>query len=139
MRSTLSDREREFVRWARVARLATVGPDGYPHVVPVCPVLDGDTVVFAAEERTAKLANIRSDPSVALVFDDYVEDWNLLRQVLIQGTARVIHAGPEWERGRHALNEWYRQYEPLSPITEGGTAIVRVSIERVASSGFDAG
>ncbi|MFB3738960.1 MAG: pyridoxamine 5'-phosphate oxidase family protein [Candidatus Velamenicoccus archaeovorus] len=135
MRSALSDAERAVVRWARVARLATVGPDG-PHVVPVSPVLDGDIVVFATEIATAKVRNLEADPRVALVFDDYVEDWTALRQVMVTGRAELLRPGPEWERGRALLYERYRQYESEAPIGEDDTLIVRVPIERVASSGF---
>ena len=37
-----------FVDAARVARLATSMPDGSPHVVPVCPVLDLDRILIAS-------------------------------------------------------------------------------------------
>ena len=36
---------------ARVARLATVDPDGRPHVVPICFALDGDTLYTAVDEK----------------------------------------------------------------------------------------
>ncbi|HEX9122187.1 MAG TPA: pyridoxamine 5'-phosphate oxidase family protein [Actinomycetota bacterium] len=135
MRSTLTEAEREFVRWSRVARVATLGPGG-PHVVPISPVLDGDAIVFATEEATAKVRNVRSDSRVSLVFDDYVEEWNALRQVIVSGTARVVEPGPEWERGRSLLYAKYLQYEPLATIGEADTVMVHVSIDRVVSSGF---
>jgi nitroimidazol reductase NimA-like FMN-containing flavoprotein (pyridoxamine 5'-phosphate oxidase superfamily) len=135
VRSTLTEAERSFVRWARVARLATVGPDG-PHVVPVSPVLDGDDVLFASEMETAKIRNIRADARVALVFDDYVEDWDALRQVMITGRATILRPGAEWERGRALLYEKYLQYEVQAPIGEGDTVLARLVIEDVRSSGF---
>jgi len=46
VRSDLTEAEASFIRWERVARLATVDAEGQPHVVPVCPVLDGDHLVF---------------------------------------------------------------------------------------------
>lgn len=135
MRRRLSEAETSYVRWARVARLATVDPTGAPHVVPVCPALDGDAVVLATD-ATAKLRNLESNPWCALVFDEYVEDWSLLRQVLMRGRAEILREGPEWERGKALLEEKFRQYEPMAPITPGETRIVRVRIERVASDGF---
>jgi PPOX class probable F420-dependent enzyme len=114
-----------------VARLATVDPSGAPHVVPVCPVLDGDAVVFATD-ASAKLRNLEADPRCALVFDEYVEDWDHLRQVLVRGRAEILTEGPAWERGKAMLEEKFLQYEPMAPITPGRTRIVRVRIEQVA-------
>jgi PPOX class probable F420-dependent enzyme len=135
MRSELTPAEASFVRWERVARVATRDPDGMPHVVPICPVLDGDTLVFASEAN-AKIANLRADPRCAVVFDDYVEDWNLNHQVQVRGTATIVEGGPEWERGKALLDEKYRQYEPLFPIEPGESLIVLVRIQRVTSEGF---
>src|SRR5207245_9254880 len=101
--SKLEGEVAEFVRWARVGRLATIGPEGGPHNLPVCPVLDGDKLIVAAETRAQKVRNIEADPRVAIVFDDYVEDWTALRQVMVQGTARIIRAGSEWHHGRALL------------------------------------
>ena len=135
MRSTLTEAEASFVRWERVARFATVDAEGMPHVVPICPVLDGDVLVFASDPN-AKVRNLRADPRCAVVFDDYVEDWNLNHQVQIRGTARIVEGGPDWERGKALLDEKYRQYEPLFPIARGESLMVFVGIERVTSEGF---
>jgi predicted pyridoxine 5'-phosphate oxidase superfamily flavin-nucleotide-binding protein len=63
MHVELAEREREFIRWARVARLATVDRSGRPHVVPVSPVLDGDLILFATDEESAKVRNLRANPA----------------------------------------------------------------------------
>ncbi len=135
MRSRLTEAEASFVRWERVARFATVDPDGMPHVVPVCPVLDGAVLVFASDP-TAKVRHLRGNPGCAIVFDDYVEDWNLNHQVQIRGSATIVEDGPEWDRGKALLDEKYRQYEPLFPIRPGESLIVYVAIEQVTSEGF---
>ena len=135
MRSQLTDAEASFVRWERVARFATRDPDGMPHVVPVCPVLDGDIVLFASDP-TAKVRNLRADPRCALIFDDYVEDWNLNHQVQIRGIARIVEAGAEWDRAKALLDAKFPQYEPMFPIRSGESLMVFVAIERVSSEGF---
>jgi PPOX class probable F420-dependent enzyme len=135
VRKALSEAEASFIRWERVARFATVDGDGAPHVVPVCPVLDGDKVVFASEDN-AKIRNLRANPRCALVFDRYVEHWDLNRQVQVRGRARLFDDGPAWERGKRLLDEKYRQYEPLVPIEPGESVIVEVTIEQVTSEGF---
>ena len=135
MRSQLTDAEASFVRWERVARFATRDPDGMPHVVPICPVLDGDIVLFASDP-TSKVRNLRADPRCALVFDDYVEDWNLNHQVQIRGTARIVEGGLEWDRAKALLDAKFPQYEPMFPIRPGESLMVFVAIERVSSEGF---
>ena len=135
MRSSLTEAEASFVRWERVGRFASVGAEGMPHVVPICPVLDGDVLVFASDP-TAKIRNLRADPRCAVVFDDYVEDWNLNHQVQIRGTATIVEDGPEWERAKALLDAKYPQYEPLFPIVAGESLMVYVAIERVTSEGF---
>jgi PPOX class probable F420-dependent enzyme len=54
----------------RTAKVATVLPDGTPHVAPVWFVLDGEQVVFTTEADSVKGRNLRRDPRVALVVDD---------------------------------------------------------------------
>lgn len=112
---SLTEAEATFLRWARVGRLATVSPDGWPHVVPVCPVLDDEEVVFLVISDTAKLRNLRSDPRAALVVDDYREDWDATAGLLIQGPVRFLE-GDAWERARGLLNEKFTQYPNLWPI-----------------------
>ncbi len=135
MRSALTEAEVAFIRWARVGRLATVDADGGPHVVPVCPAFDGDHLVVASEDD-AKVRHVRANPRCALVFDEYVEDWDHNIQVQVLGTARLIGDGPEWRHGKAVLDEKYRQYEPLFPITPGTTVLIEISIDGVTSDGF---
>jgi len=129
----LTDAQAEFLRWARVARLASTNPDGSPHVVPVCPALDGDEVVMALMDGSAKLRHVRADPRVALVVDDYREDWDANAGLVLRGRARFLD-GPDWERARGLLYEKFTQYALLSPIEHD--PIVAIGLEHVASWGL---
>ena len=132
----LSGAEAEFVSVARVSRLATTYPDGAPHVVPICHVLDLDRIVFATERDTQKVRNIDAGSLVSICVDEYDEDWSLLRQVLVHGEAYALDAGLEFDRDRTLLYEKFPQYERESPIEEGTSLILEVRIDRVASWGF---
>ena len=123
-----------FVRDARVARVATTRPDGRLHVVPICPVLDGDRVLFMTEPGV-KVDNLRADPRVGLAFDEYDEDWSRLRGVSVSGTATVHEAGERWERGRELLYAKFPQFLPDVPIIEGRTLIVEVEPDWVSRGG----
>ncbi|CAN5755383.1 PPOX class F420-dependent oxidoreductase [soil metagenome] len=129
--------EADFVAQARTGALATTYPDGRPHVVPISTVLYLDRVVFATEIGTQKVRNIDADPSVAICYDEYHEDWSQLRQVIVHGEAYVLDAGFEFERDRALLYEKYPQYEAEAPIESGSSVIVEVRADRVLSWGLD--
>lgn len=83
--------ELEFLRSQRIARLATVGPTGWPHVVPVMYVLDPN-LAFEFDVDGVKLRNLKADPRAAMV----VDAMGPKRGVSMQGHAELI--GPERAR-----------------------------------------
>jgi len=102
---------------ARIGRLATVTPDGRPHVVPVCFALhDGQifTAVDAKPKATRalqRLANIRAHGSASLLVDHYEDDWTRLWWVRVDGAARIDESEP----GLDALAAKYAQYRDQRP------------------------
>ena len=123
---------RERVRDARVARLATVGVDGRPHLVPLCFALEGDVLYSAVDEkpkrskRLKRLENIRANPAVTVLVDHYDENWTRLWWVRMDGTARVLDEGPERDRGLALLREKYEQYRAEPPTG----VVIAVHVER---------
>jgi pyridoxamine 5'-phosphate oxidase family protein len=83
--------ELDFLRSQRLARVATVGPTGWPHVVPVMYTLleDGS---FEFDADGIKLRNLTAEPRTALV----VDAMGPKRGIAVQGRARVV--GPERAR-----------------------------------------
>lgn len=81
------------LRNARVARLATCDLQGQPHVVPVCFAYDGRSFYSPVDrkpkrtplERLARIRNLRANPGVALLVDQYDEDWDQLWYILVRG------------------------------------------------------
>src|SRR5438105_11805809 len=117
----LDEHTREFIRSRRVAHLATADADGRPAVIPVCYVLDGDSIYSPVDEKPKSIAarhlkrvrNIEVNPHVSLVIDDYAEDWSKLVYVLISGLAEVIEPNAQ-QAGEHGqattlLREEYPQ------------------------------
>ncbi|MDO8615672.1 MAG: PPOX class F420-dependent oxidoreductase [Dehalococcoidia bacterium] len=76
---------REFVDAARVAALATVRPDGRPHVTPVWYEFDGREFVISTLRKTQKLRNIARKGFASLC----IYDQETYRHVIVEGTARV--------------------------------------------------
>ena len=130
----LTPEAKAFIDAARVARLATHMPGGGIHVVPICPALDGDRILVSTEP-SRKVDHLRANPSVGLAFDDYDEDWSLLRGLSISGKATIHEDGPVWDRCRDLLYEKFPQYERVAPIEAGTTAIIEFRIDRVHSNG----
>jgi PPOX class probable F420-dependent enzyme len=51
-------------------KLATVRPDGRPHVAPIWFALDGEQLLFTTWHATAKAVNLRHNPQISLCVDD---------------------------------------------------------------------
>lgn len=85
---------------ARVARLATIDfEEAKPHIVPVVFVFDGNSYYIPIDkkpkrdndpERLRRVRNIQENPNVALLIDEYSEDWSKLFFVMIQGKGSLI-------------------------------------------------
>jgi PPOX class probable F420-dependent enzyme len=110
---------------ARVARLATTGADGQPHLVPVTFTVDGDRIYTAVDQKPKtttqlrRLRNIRENPLVALLADHYAEDWGALWWVRVDGRARVVEDPAQKRRPLDLLTDKYEQYvraRPTGPV-----------------------
>lgn len=120
---------RERFAAARVARLATVGSDGAPHVVPITFAVlhsagTGDRIVSAVDHKPKstralrRLDNIAAHPRVALLVDEYDEDWSRLWWVRADGVARVASGqiGPVVDvEPVEALQHKYDHYHDVPP------------------------
>lgn len=112
---------------SRVARLATVGQDVAPHLVPFVFAVEGERIYSAVDQKPKRsrdlkrLANIRMHPEVSVLVDHYDEDWAGLWWIRADGTARVVESGPDLERAVSLLSEKYPQYRDRPPA---GPAIV---------------
>ncbi len=93
MEEMTPEERREFLLGKpRTAKVATVRPDGTPHIAPVWFTLDGDDVIFTTWHTTVKAHNLAENPHVALVVDDE----NLpYAYVLIEGEAKVDKRAPD--------------------------------------------
>jgi PPOX class probable F420-dependent enzyme len=126
-----ADARRRFAE-ATVARLATVGSDGRPHIVPFCFALDGDVLYFAIDakpKRTTnlkRLRNIAANPAVSVLVDHYEDDWSRLWWVRLDGTARIVTNPIHAALAIDLLMSRYEQYRRARP--DG--PVVAVAIER---------
>ena len=107
---------------ARVARLATADRSGRPHLVPIVFAVQGDTVVSAVDHKPKsttslrRLANVAENPSVAVLVDEYSDDWDRLWWARADGTARVLDPDTaDADRAVDLLARRYPQYQRRRP------------------------
>jgi PPOX class probable F420-dependent enzyme len=109
---------------ARVARLATVGRDGAPHLVPITFALAGDVIYSAVDakpkrhRRLQRLANIAHEPRVSVLVDRYDDDWTALWWVRADGVAHVVPSSPAAIEALSARYPQYRTAPPPGPFIE---------------------
>ena len=88
------------IKEAKVARLATVDIQCTPYLVPVVYVFDNDNDCYflPIDEKTKRsrpqnlkrVTNIQENPNVALLIDEYNEDWTKLYFIMIQGKGSIL-------------------------------------------------
>ena len=104
--SVFTAAELRYLRSERLlARIATVGPDGTPHVTPVGWALSGDvqTIEVGGSNlaSTKKFRDIARTGRAAIVIDDVQEPWRpraveiRSRAEVVDGPAPVIRIHPE--------------------------------------------
>ena len=127
-----TDAEVEYLISQPLGRLATVGRDGRPHVMPVGVFWDPDSraVVIGGHNLAAsrKFRDAQHRPDVALVVDDLaaIDPWTP-RGIEIRGHAETHTSGGE-EVGRRARASF--TFEP---------AWIRIRPHRILAWGIDTG
>ena len=117
---------------APVARLATVGPAGRPHLVPVTFAVDGDHVYTAVDAKPKtttnlrRLRNIRRDPRVAVLADHYEADWDRLWWARAEGLASILGEPAVRARPLELLAARYPQYRVNPPAGP----VIAIAVER---------
>jgi uncharacterized protein len=107
-----------------LGRLATVSPDGTPHVVPVCYIYRGSSFLVATDYVTRKYRNLLTNNKVAFVVDVY-KPGRGIRGVFIQGISTTLETGPEF---REAYAFFYKRFSWVraDPWKEGEAPFVRI-------------
>jgi PPOX class probable F420-dependent enzyme len=75
-----------------------------------------------------RVRNILANPQVALVLDQYDEEWRRLWYVLVQGTAGILTGGEGHERAIELLRE---KYPPYREMDIGESPVIRITPRRM--------
>jgi PPOX class probable F420-dependent enzyme len=109
---TMSDDEiADFINRSRTATMATVGPNGTPHLVAMWyAVIDGK-IWFETKARAQKTVNLRRNSQITCMIEDGLT-YDTLRGVSIEGTGVIVEDPDEmWQVG---VNVWERYNGPYS-------------------------
>ena len=136
----ISSAVKKALKRARVARMATVDVAGQPYVVPICFVHDGGAFYTAIDrkpkrvpaERLARVRNITATGRVAVVIDEYREDWSRLWYVALRGRARQAK-GAERKRAIGMLRRKYRQYS--EGMLADDAMVIKIVVQAVRAWG----
>jgi hypothetical protein len=108
-----ADEIEDVLSRAGLLRVATMGEDGFPLLVPVAFLYRDRRILLTARARVAWLENIRRDPRVCVCVD---EGRYPLRKVTIKGSAEIV-----FEPGRD--DEWRELRLPLPDSTTAAPAL----------------
>ncbi|MEU6811380.1 pyridoxamine 5'-phosphate oxidase family protein [Streptomyces sp. NPDC046831] len=130
----------EFLTAQRTCRVATVSPDGAPHVSALWFAWDGVSLWLYSVVRSRRWAELRRDPRVAIVVDTG-EEYDQLRGVELSGRAEFVGEVPRTGELRAELDVpetlFARKYFDLEEMPHDGRhAWVRLTPEKTVSWDF---
>ena len=125
----LTPAQEAFLKEGHLATVATVRPDGSPHLTPVWVDSDGERVVFNTAEGRAKPRYIRRNAVVGVQVVDTNDPY---RWISVTGPAEIVEDG-----AREHINELSHRYTGRDFSFSDGEKrlIVRIEPERVDARG----
>jgi PPOX class probable F420-dependent enzyme len=135
---TMTDEEiAGFIERSRTATMATIGPQGMPHLIAMWyAVIDGQ-IWFETKARSQKVQNLRRDGRITCMIEDGLT-YETLRGVSIEGRGVIVEDPEEiWPVGVSVFERYSAPYtEEMRPFVEimlNKRVAVRVDVERVRS------
>jgi PPOX class probable F420-dependent enzyme len=128
---------RRLLEGRSLGRLSTLGRDAAPVVVPIVYVLLGDELWSPIDGKPksgvelARVRNVRRDPRVCVLIDEYSEDWSQLWWIRIDGRARVESA----DAGAVAVAALRRKYPQYAstPQLDPSRTLLAIRIARITT------
>jgi PPOX class probable F420-dependent enzyme len=132
----LSDAALELIASPAVATVATLDPDGTPHLSAAWIRLEEGEIVIGTLQDQRKLQNLRRDSRVALTIQgERINDWGLREYLVLNGSARITDGG-----AAELLQRLARTYIapdvvfPAMPDPPRGF-VIRIRVERISGVG----
>ncbi|WP_205877143.1 PPOX class F420-dependent oxidoreductase [Mycobacterium camsae] len=101
----------DFVNSSRTGTLATIGPDGQPHLTAMWyAVVDGE-IWLETKAKSQKAVNLKRDPRVSFLLEDG-DTYDTLRGVSFEGVAEIVDDPDALHRV--GVSVWERYTGPYS-------------------------
>jgi len=127
-----SQKELEFLKKQQVGRLATVSRNQVPHVAPLCYASDEKRLYLSTAYNSKKARNIRENPKVAFVVDEFIS-WENYLGIMVNGKAEFVARGKLHQIGRDLIYRKYPKWEKSYPIQEGSEHVLVITPAKVIS------
>jgi PPOX class probable F420-dependent enzyme len=123
----MSDAEvAEFLQRSRTATVASLGPDGRPHLVAMWYGIIGGAVYIETKAKSQKAVNLRRDPRMVFMVEAGT-GYDTLRGVSLEGEATVIEESDGEEYWAAAISV-YERY--TGPYTEQARPVVEFMMNK---------
>lgn len=135
-----NEEQRELIEDARILQIASINPDGRPHLVPMWFVYDDEGVlVFTTYGSSQKVKNLKRDPRITALAETG-DAYDQVRGLSIDGRAEVVRDPRVTARALQLVGARYGDrprpdYDPDLPVPPAATkrVTVRVHPERIRS------
>lgn len=88
-----TEKEQSLLKDRKISRFGTVASSGWPHVVPLAYIFDGEKFFLSTDKGGFKLRNLTQNNKACLLVDDPQKPrWG----ILVNGQAEVMESGPEY-------------------------------------------
>ena len=128
-----------FLARSRTATVASIGPDGLPHLVAMWYGVIGDAVYIETKAKSQKAVNLRRDPRMVVMVEAGTS-YDTLRGVSLEGSATIIEASDGAEYWAAAISVYERYTAPYTedarPILDfmmNKRVVVRLVPDRIRS------
>jgi PPOX class probable F420-dependent enzyme len=132
---TMSDEEvARFLEEQRVVNIATIGPNGLPHLVAMWYAVVDGALWFETKAKSQKVVNLRRDPRISCLVEAG-HTYDTLRGVELEGTAEIVE-DPDaiWQVGVSVWERYNGPYsEEVKPLVEfmlQKRVAIRVDVQR---------
>ena len=134
------EEQRELIETARILQIASINPDGRPHLIPMWFVLDDEGVLaFTTYGTSQKVRNLERDPRITALAETG-DAYDQLRGLSIDGRAEIVRDPRVTARVLQLVGARYGdrarpEHDPELPIPAAATrrVTVRIHPERVRS------
>src|SRR6187549_2864078 len=110
-----------FLEQSRTATMATIGPNGMPHLVAMWYGLIDGMIYFETKGKSQKVQNLRRDPRIVVSVEAGLS-YDQLRGVSIEGNAVLIEdteSDEYWAAGISLFERYHGPYsEEMRPFVE---------------------